>query len=62
MVTLTQNHQIKYFILHHQNIPINNPLVMEKVFLASESLFQPANGMQRTRLLVEIHNIQVFDA
>ena len=29
---------------------------MEKVVLASESLFQPANGVPSTRLLVEIHN------
>ena len=32
------------------------PLVMEKVVLASESLFGPANSMRSTRLLVKIHN------
>ena len=32
------------------------PLVTEKVVLASESLFQPANDMRSTRLLVKIHN------
>ena len=31
-------------------------LVTEKVVLASESLFQPANGERSTCLLVEIHN------
>ena len=31
----------------------------EKVVLASESLFQPANGMRSTHLLVEIHNIHL---
>ena len=29
---------------------------MEKVVLAPESLFQPANGVRSTRLLVKIHN------
>ena len=29
---------------------------MEKVVLASKSLFRPANGMGSTRSLVEIHN------
>ena len=28
----------------------------EKVVLASEILFQPANGLQSTRSLVKIHN------
>ena len=32
------------------------PLVMEKVVLGLESLFQLANGVWSTRLLVEIHN------
>ena len=31
-------------------------LVPEKVVLASESLFRPANGVWSTRTLVEIHN------
>ena len=34
-------------------------LVTEKVILASESLFWPANGMWSTRLLFEIHNTQI---
>ena len=33
--------------------------VMEIVVLASESLFQPANGVRSTRSLVEIHNTRV---
>ena len=36
------------------------PLVMEKVVLASESLFRPASGVQSTHLLVEIHNNLLF--
>ena len=32
---------------------------MEKVVLASESLFQSANGVWSTSLLVEIHNIVI---
>ena len=32
-------------------------LVTEKVVLAPESLFRPANGVRSTRSLVEIHNI-----
>ena len=32
------------------------PLVTENVVLESESLFRPANGVQSTRSLVEIHN------
>ena len=31
---------------------------MEKVILALESLFRPANGVRSTRSLVEIHNIK----
>ena len=33
-------------------------VVTEKVVFASKSLFQPANSVQSTRLLVEIHNTQ----
>ena len=36
------------------------PLVMEKVALASESLFRPANSMRSTHFLVEIHNIHLM--
>ena len=32
------------------------PLVTEKVVVASESLFGPANGVRSTRLLVKINN------
>ena len=32
------------------------PLVTEKVVLASKNLFQPANGVRSTHLLVKIHN------
>ena len=32
----------------------------EKVVLASESLFRPANGVRSTRSLVEIHNSYWF--
>ena len=32
----------------------------QKVVLASESLFRPANGVQSTRSLIEIHNRNPF--
>ena len=35
---------------------VDTQKLMEKVVLASESLFRPANGVRSTRLLVEIHN------
>ena len=53
-------HQIQVAVLNDEptvdQIVYFVPLATEKVVLALESLFRPANGVRSTRSLVKIHN------